>query len=347
MAHIISTINLKGGVGKTTITAALAEILAGEHGKRVLIIDLDPQTNLTIFMIGEVRWQELNDSGRTLATLFRDAVDPGPAGSLFDIDLALQRDVSPVGSVTQVDMLASSLDLIDLQDRLLPPAGGLVHNPVELLHRQIEKVADDYDYILVDCPPNLSVLTLNGLRISHGYIVPTIPDVMSTYGIPQIRSRIQKFAMSVDRPIPAVGLVISKYRASVSLHRQTADYLARSAKETGLHVFDSRIPDSTEIAEAAEFNDWGTLRQRYGYHRHYDALAALAVEFMAAVEVGLADQRLAVGVEGRVGRVDPAGADAEVHPIGGIAGVGDGHRGGGAAGCAGGEGEPARGEGQE
>ncbi|WP_250283676.1 MULTISPECIES: ParA family protein [unclassified Frankia] len=288
MTHIISTINLKGGVGKTTITAALAEILAGEHGRRVLIIDLDPQTNLTVFMIGEARWQELNDSGRTLATLFRDAVDPGPAGGLFDVHQALQRDVSPVASVTQVDLLASSLDLIDLQDRLLsaagPPAAVGGHNPVELLHRQIEKIADDYDYILVDCPPNLSVLTLNGLRISHGYIVPTIPDVMSTYGIPQIRSRIQKFATSVGRVIPAVGLVVSKYRANVSLHRQTADYLARSGKETGLRVFSSRIPDSTEIAEAAEFNDWGTLRQRYGYHRHYDALASLATEFIAAVE---------------------------------------------------------------
>ncbi|WP_085948579.1 MULTISPECIES: ParA family protein [Protofrankia] len=287
MTHIISTINLKGGVGKTTITAALAEILAGEHGKRVLIIDLDPQTNLTIFMIGEVRWQELNDSGQTLASLFRDAVDPGPAGGLFDIHQALQRDVSPVGSVTRVDLLASSLDLIDLQDRLLSPVGAPTaggHSPVELLHRQIEKVADDYDYILVDCPPNLSVLTLNGLRISHGYIVPTIPDVMSTYGIPQIRARIQAFAASVGRDIPAVGLVVSKYRANVSLHRQTADYLARSGRETGLRVFSSRIPDSTEIAEAAEFNDWGTLRQRYGYHRHYDALASLATEFIAAVE---------------------------------------------------------------
>ncbi|WP_131744804.1 AAA family ATPase [Frankia sp. Cppng1_Ct_nod] len=284
MAHIISTINLKGGVGKTTITAALAEIIAGDYGKRVLIIDLDPQTNLTVYMIGVVRWRELNESGRTLATLFRDAVDPRPAGSLFDVRAALQRDVSPVRSVTQVDLLASSLDLIDLQDRLLSPSGGFFYNPVELLHRQLEKISADYDYILIDCPPNLSMLTLNGVRISDGYIIPTIPDFMSTYGIPQVRSRIQRFATNVGLDIPAFGLVVSKYRANASLHQQMADYLARSGRDAGLHVFESRIPESADIAAAAEFNDWGTLRQRYGNKGQYDALAALTAEFMNVVE---------------------------------------------------------------
>ncbi|WP_416210807.1 ParA family protein [Frankia sp. Cr2] len=284
MAHIVSTINLKGGVGKTTITAALAEIMAAEHGKRVLLVDLDPQTNLTVYMIGEAHWKDLNDSDRTLATLFRDAVEPRSADGLFDIDAALQRDVSPVRTVTQVDLLASSLDLIDIQDRLLAPSGEFLHDPVELLARQIEKISGNYDYVLVDCPPNLSILTLNGLRISHGYIIPTVPDFMSTYGIAQVRSRIAKFATDVGVDIPAIGLVISKYRSEVTLHQQMADYLQRTGQDDGLHVFESRIPESGDIAAAAEFNDWGTLRQRYGYKGQYDALAALTVEFMHLVE---------------------------------------------------------------
>nr|WP_322758967.1 ParA family protein [Frankia sp. Cr2] len=284
VAHIVSTINLKGGVGKTTITAALAEIMAAEHGKRVLLVDLDPQTNLTVYMIGEAHWKDLNDSDRTLATLFRDAVEPRSADGLFDIDAALQRDVSPVRTVTQVDLLASSLDLIDIQDRLLAPSGEFLHDPVELLARQIEKISGNYDYVLVDCPPNLSILTLNGLRISHGYIIPTVPDFMSTYGIAQVRSRIAKFATDVGVDIPAIGLVISKYRSEVTLHQQMADYLQRTGQDDGLHVFESRIPESGDIAAAAEFNDWGTLRQRYGYKGQYDALAALTVEFMHLVE---------------------------------------------------------------
>lgn len=76
MARVIATINLKGGVGKTTTTAALGEFMAAEFGQRVLLVDLDPQTNLTTMMIGEERWRELNELGRTLATLFHRAVDP-------------------------------------------------------------------------------------------------------------------------------------------------------------------------------------------------------------------------------------------------------------------------------
>src|SRR5579859_34319 len=69
MAHVISIINLKGGVAKTTTTVALAETLASVYGKRVLVVDLDPQTNATTMLIGEKRWQELNEQGYTLATL--------------------------------------------------------------------------------------------------------------------------------------------------------------------------------------------------------------------------------------------------------------------------------------
>ena len=82
MGKVISTINLKGGVGKTTTTAALAEFLSAEFRKKVLVIDLDPQTNLTTVLIGEEKWKELNDAGFTLASLFTDALraDTDPQG---------------------------------------------------------------------------------------------------------------------------------------------------------------------------------------------------------------------------------------------------------------------------
>src|SRR5215472_1218207 len=75
MAVVTSIINLKGGVGKTTITIALAHYLAGEHAKRVLVIDLDPQTNATIAMVNERRWRERDQSGQTLYQLFKDQLD--------------------------------------------------------------------------------------------------------------------------------------------------------------------------------------------------------------------------------------------------------------------------------
>ena len=77
MTHVFSTINLKGGVGKTTTTVALAEFLSAEMRKNVLVIDLDPQTNATVMMIGEEKWKKLNKNGHTIASLFNDALDPG------------------------------------------------------------------------------------------------------------------------------------------------------------------------------------------------------------------------------------------------------------------------------
>ncbi|HLY32172.1 MAG TPA: ParA family protein, partial [Ktedonobacterales bacterium] len=75
MAVVTSIINLKGGVGKTTLTLALAHYLAGEHSKRVLVIDLDPQTNATIALVTERRWRERDQSGQTLYQLFKDQLD--------------------------------------------------------------------------------------------------------------------------------------------------------------------------------------------------------------------------------------------------------------------------------
>lgn len=84
LANVLSTINLKGGVGKTTTPVALAEFMSGRNDMKVLVIDLDPQTNATVMLIGESRWGELNEKEWTLARLFRDALSPDERG--FDLD---------------------------------------------------------------------------------------------------------------------------------------------------------------------------------------------------------------------------------------------------------------------
>ena len=88
MARVISLINLKGGVAKTTTTVALAETLAAKFGKRILVVDLDPQTNATVMLLGEKRWKQINEKGWTLATLFKDALEPH--AKKFDLDNTLQ-----------------------------------------------------------------------------------------------------------------------------------------------------------------------------------------------------------------------------------------------------------------
>lgn len=284
MAHVISAINLKGGVGKTTTTAALAETLSAEFGKKVLCIDLDPQTNLTTVLIGEDAWLGLNEQGCTLATLFRDALRPEGESPRFVLENTLQRRVSSVHDVRRVDLLPSSLDLIDVQDRLgsMPPGRFFTNNPTDLLRRAVRPIIDDYDYVLVDCPPNLGIVTLNGLRISDGYIIPTIPDVLSTYGIPQIQRRVSDFADSISEEIAEIGIVITKYRAASTLHNNTIDRLQKDPDIPT--VFNSWIPEANDIAASAEFTSRGTLRQKYGYQGKFDAFKDLTREFMQLVE---------------------------------------------------------------
>ena len=284
MSYVISTINLKGGVGKTTTTVALAEFLSAECGKKVLVIDLDPQTNLTTVLIGEERWKELNDRHLTLATLFEDALRPEGEPHQFDLEHTLQRRVSPVKAVRSLDLLPSSIDLINVQDLLASMPSGRFYSkaPTDILRRAVETTIDEYDYVLIDCPPNLGIVTLNGLRISDGYIIPTIPDVLSTYGIPQIQRRVKAFADDLGKRIEEIGIIITKYRAASVVHQNTAVGLVNDANLPA--VLSAYVPEGNQLAASAEFVGRSTLRQKYGYQGQYETFKALTEEFMSLVE---------------------------------------------------------------
>ena len=282
MARVFATINLKGGVGKTTTTVALAEILSAEYHKRVLVIDLDPQTNATTMLIGEERWRELNEKDHTLARLFKDALDPN--NSSFDLQATLQKKVSDVSAANSIDLLPSSLDLISVQDKLAsaPPGEFFAVNPTELLWRAVKPVLDDYDIVIVDCPPNLGIITLNGLRISEGYIIPTIPDVLSTYGIPQIVSRIQLFSTAIAETIEPFGIVVTKYQGNSTVHMNTLKQLRGSDKLPP--VFDTIIPQANQFAAAAEHTDHSTIKQKWGYNDLAEKFHKLAGEILKKLE---------------------------------------------------------------
>lgn len=280
MTKTVSIINLKGGVGKTTTTVAVAEILSGWYGKKVLVIDLDPQTNATTMLIGEEKWLKLNEAGHTLAQLFKDALDP--ENKKFNLAETLQRKVSNVTEVRSVDLLPSSLDLIDVQDRLasMPTGKFYAENPTDILRRAIKPIAESYDYILVDCPPNLGIITLNGLRISQSYIIPTIPDVLSTYGIPQIIKRVNDFSTAIAEEIEPLGIIVSKYRAQSTTHSNT---VRRLKANKDAPVFKSRITESDKFAAAAEFSKYSTLKQKWGYQGKFDQFLLLTAEIKEAL----------------------------------------------------------------
>lgn len=279
MTHVVAIINLKGGVGKTTTTAALGEFLAGEFGKRVLLIDLDPQTNLTTMMLGEHRWGELDAAGRTLAGLFKRALAGGVDG-LDGSDLVV-RDASPLSAVAGVDLIPSSLELIGIQDRL----SAIGERSTEILSVALAQTMQAYDYVLIDCPPNLGTVTLNGIRIADGFIIPTIPDHMSRSGIAPVQKRIGDAAEGWGRKIVDLGVIITKYRTASKVHRNTIDILSRNPEIR--MVFPSYIPEANQIAAAAEHAPFGTLRRRYGTGEPFARLQELSQDFLATTQVRL------------------------------------------------------------
>ncbi len=282
MPVVTSLINLKGGVGKTTLTVALAHFLAIEHRKRVLVIDLDPQTNATVCLIPEQEWKARDDAGQTLYQLFADQVK---GTRRFDADEAIVRDVSNVGGgVEGLDLLPSSLGLIKIQDRVtqLTDFDNYQRGPIFALRDALAQVLPYYDHVLIDCPPSLGIVTLNGLAFSDSYIIPVVPDILSVLGIPPILDRIEHFARATRRNIRALGIVISKMRAQTLLHTE----MLRRLREDFLDrrfpiVFESVIPESTRIAEAANvIAPVNTLAQKYGNGGPLDELSALTREYL-------------------------------------------------------------------
>lgn len=281
MTRVISVINLKGGVGKTTTTVGLAQILSVEFNKKILVVDLDAQTNATTMLIGEEKWMEVNKQKQTIAQLFYEGVYPR-SEKIFDINRAILKGVSNIDEVKLVDMLPSSLDLIDIQEEVIKAPRGIfsVIRPVDLLDKSLRKIKQKYDYILIDCPPNLGVITRNGLKVSDVYIIPTVPDVLSTYGIPQIISRVNKFSKELEKEIKPLGIVITKYREQSALHKRTVNELI---KERDCKVFETIFKENDNIANAAEYINKSTMRQKWGYKGQVDNFKLLAEEIMRAM----------------------------------------------------------------
>jgi len=292
-AIVVSLINLKGGVGKTTTTIQLAECLASEFSKRVLVIDLDPQTTATISLIDEDRWTVLNEAGHTIYHMFRSRFESTMS---FDIVEAIQCNVSNL-KLPKLSLLASSIDLIHVQDRMaeIAPKTGYSITPMEVLKQEITPLLDDYDYVLVDCPPNLGFITRNGIEISDFYLIPTIPDTLSTYGIPQIVKSIEGFRK--ERPslkIQCMGLVMTKYYSRSESHdrgrRNLPDRFAQIFEDLEIlpaEVFDTIIPLANTFADATLItNEPNQFKKKYGYgtsdgKKLHEYVTDLTKEFVA------------------------------------------------------------------
>ncbi len=290
--HVLSFINLKGGVGKTTAAVGVAEILAQEERKHVLVIDLDPQTNASVTLISEDRWSDMNEAGQTVAQLFADRLNPTEPLK-FDVEQSIARGVSTINDgIARLDLLPSSVRLIDLQDRIpmIALSGNYTVNPLDILRNALLPVLDRYDYVIIDCPPSLGTVTKNGLRISTGYIIPTIPDILSTWGIYQIVENVQRFADDIARPIPALGIVATKVQANNLHQRVIGDlrngrlgHFGKSGALPQPQLFANEIGQTVDVARGADVDaDIRTFKGKYG--SAYTSIRGLAKEIQAICE---------------------------------------------------------------
>ena len=291
MPKIVSIINLKGGVAKTTTTVQLAECLVSQFGKKVLVIDLDPQTNSTIALLDEEKWEQLDANDETLFHLFSDKLEKTKT---FDLTKALQKNVSNL-HLRNLHLLASSIRFIDIQDRIseIPGKTGYAINPMEIIKSTVYPILSGYDYVLIDCPPNLGFITRNGIEISDYYLIPTIPDTLSTYGIPQIIKTIDQFRKERNLSITCLGLLITKFDSRSNAHdrgkRNLPVRFAKIFSDLNLPpapIFDTVMPQANATSEAMEFTNTPTsFRQKYGRSKSgdrylYEYVEDLAREFI-------------------------------------------------------------------
>ncbi|MED5593623.1 ParA family protein [Janthinobacterium sp. P210006] len=203
MPIVVSMINWKGGVGKTSLTLHLAAGLASRHSKRVLLIDLDAQCNLSFLAVGLSAYvsHTYTNNGPTLKTVFDEYFDRKQANP---DDVILKQQVrARAGKVyTKVGIVLShqELTLLDMKLAREKRSGkdhreetGFEIDKLSVIKNIIDRVADEYDYVLLDCPPNVNLVTQNAFFASDYYVVPAIPDFLSTVGISQITKYMDQF----------------------------------------------------------------------------------------------------------------------------------------------------------
>ena len=231
MAKVFCIANQKGGVGKTTTTVNLAAGLA-RVGQRVLVVDLDPQGNATM------------GSGidkRALTLTIYDVL-------LESASIAEARQRSEKGGY---DVLGANRELAGAEVELV----GLDHRN-ERLRTAIQVAAADYDFVLIDCPPSLSLLTLNGLCSAHGVIVPMQCEYFALEGLSDLVNTIKQVHANLNRDLLIIGLLRVMFDPRITLQQQVSDQLKG---HFGDKVFNAVIPRNVRLAEAPSYGQPGVV----------------------------------------------------------------------------------------
>lgn len=231
MAKVFCIANQKGGVGKTTTAINLAASLAALK-KRVLLVDLDPQGNAT--MGSGIDKLSLSNSVYEVLIgkcAIQDAIIKSESGGY---------DVLPGNR----ELAGADMDLVDVQGR------------EKQLSEALSSISDKYDFVLIDCPPTLSLLTLNGLNSADGVLIPMQCEYFALEGLSDLSHTIKLVNRNMNRNLKSISLLRVMYDSRITLQQQVSEQLIEHFKD---NVFKTIIPRNVRLAEAPSYGIPGVL----------------------------------------------------------------------------------------
>jgi chromosome partitioning protein len=264
MAFVIATTNMKGGVGKTTMTVNLAATLARHHGKRVLIVDLDTQISGTLSLMPPGEFAKLRNEKRTLRYLVHSAIVADP--NLYN--LVREGIRGYVCNVPSLSLMPGDIDLYDeylvsemLHRRALQNGQmnfEAIWNDFEknLIRNILKQVDSEYDIIILDCAPGYNLVTRSALLASNFYLIPARPEPLSLIGIQLLERRIAKLR-EAHKDDPSIKMEMLGITFSLSgnfltgrYHNQVMNRLNEDFSEGKL--FKTRIPMDVNVSKAVD-----------------------------------------------------------------------------------------------
>lgn len=222
MATIIALTNQKGGVGKTTTSSALAAGLASFYNKKILAIDLDPQGSLG-FSLG---------------------LDIEDCKTIHDVLTGSVGIREAIQTTDYCDIITSNI-LLSSAELEFTSAGREL-----LLKNALAPVMNDYDYIVIDTPPALNILTVNAYACADHLIIPMAPEILSLLGLTQLKDTIDSVKQSLNPSLNVLGILLTKYNKRTLLAREVREMAESIASQIGTQVFETQIRTSVTVAEA-------------------------------------------------------------------------------------------------
>ena len=265
MGYVIATANMKGGVGKSTITVNLATCLAKNHGKRVLVLDLDSQISATLSLMSPLDFAKRRKQSKTFRYLIDEVINPGSRGTLTIQDIIQ----SQVCNLPGLNLLPGDIDLYDefvVSEMLHQQATALGEQDFETVWNRFERVLinnilkpvrEEYDFILLDCAPGYNLLTRSALAASDFYILPAKPEPLSVVGIQLLERRIGQLKDSHEHEakinIKMLGIVFSMSSTNLLNARYYKQVMHRVVEDFGVEkICKTQIPIDVNVAKAVD-----------------------------------------------------------------------------------------------